>query len=59
MTTITSQDLSAPQALDAEQLQAVSGGDCVYASQNYSDGAVLKVGDRYIQCQGESWRLIP
>lgn len=47
------------QELDAAQLDAVSGGDCVYASQNYSDGAILKVGDRYIQCQSDSWRLIP
>lgn len=53
----SSQD--ALQELDVAQLDAVSGGDCVYASQNYSDGAILKVGDRYIQCQNDTWRMIP
>jgi Protein of unknown function (DUF1496) len=28
---------------------------CVYAGQQYSEGAIIKVGDRYIECVFGRW----
>jgi len=30
-------------------------GDCVYAGQVYSDGAVMQQGDRMMECSNGTW----
>ncbi|WP_444718901.1 DUF1496 domain-containing protein [Paucibacter soli] len=45
----------------SNELAAVAGGDggCKYDRKEYGEGAVIKVGDAYIQFGGGIWRLIP
>ncbi|WP_436498922.1 DUF1496 domain-containing protein [Actinokineospora sp. HUAS TT18] len=45
-------------ALAAADPEPIMADGCVYAGQNYSDGAVVKVGDLYIQCSNGSWSRI-
>lgn len=36
------------------EVEPVAEG-CVYAGQQYSEGAIIKVGDRYIECVFGHW----
>lgn len=36
----------------------IIGEPCVYAGQQYSEGAIIKVGDLYIQCVFGHWSRI-
>lgn len=45
--------LASPASADVEPIAAEG---CVYASQQYSEGAIIKVGDRYIKCVFGSWQ---
>lgn len=35
--------------------EPVIAENCVYAGQQYSEGAIIKVGDLYIQCVFGQW----
>lgn len=47
-------------AANAEPAEAepIPEGGCVYAGQQYSEGAIIKVGDLYIQCVFGQWSRI-
>jgi hypothetical protein len=49
------------RTLEVNETVAVGAGQaaCKYAGQEYSHGAILKIGDYYIQCQDGEWRSIP
>lgn len=36
----------------------VTADTCIYAGQQYSEGAIIKVGDLYIQCVFGQWSRI-
>ena len=36
----------------------IVGETCIYAGQQYSEGAIIKVGDLYIQCVFGHWSRI-
>ncbi|WP_172803198.1 DUF1496 domain-containing protein [Alloactinosynnema sp. L-07] len=38
--------------------EPIMADGCVYAGQNYSDGAIVKVGELYIQCSDGRWSRI-
>ncbi len=42
---------------NASEVEPVADG-CVYAGQQYSEGAIVKVGDLYIQCTFGQWSRI-
>ena len=46
-----------PASADAGPAAAASAS-CIYDGREYSDGAVIKVGDVYIQCRNGSWVII-
>ncbi|HVK21850.1 MAG TPA: DUF1496 domain-containing protein [Actinokineospora sp.] len=50
--------IAGPALAFADPVPVEIGDGCVYAGQNYSDGAVVKVGDLYIQCSNGSWSRI-
>jgi hypothetical protein len=39
-------------------VEPVIADGCVYAGQQYSEGAIVKVGDLYIQCVFGQWSRI-
>jgi hypothetical protein len=36
----------------------IVAGTCIYAGQEYSEGAIIKVGDLYIQCVFGNWSRV-
>ena len=48
--------LGASPAAAVEALPAQDS--CIYGDREYSHGAVIRVGDIYIQCQNGSWSII-
>lgn len=49
---------AAPASADAGTAAAAPGASCTYDGREYSDGAVVKVGDVYIQCRNGTWIII-
>lgn len=51
--------LASPASADVvpiSDVEPIAAEGCVYAGQQYSEGALIKVGDRYIKCVFGSWQ---
>lgn len=46
--------LATPASAEEPVVEPIAEG-CVYAGQQYSEGAIIKVGDRYIECVFGKW----
>lgn len=50
--------LATSASADPAVVDPIAAEGCVYAGQQYSEGAIVKVGDMYIQCVFGHWTRI-
>jgi len=48
--------LASPASAEVGDVEPIAAEGCVYAGQQYSEGALIQVGDRYIKCVFGSWQ---